>query len=358
LATACATRSIPTCAFDATHVTGVLIATPLEAELVERIRAVDPRLDVVYRPELIGAARFPADHHPVFERSAAQAAEWARLLANAEVLYDVDGPNVRGGLVERAPRLRWVQATSSGVGPWMERLGLRDTNVAVTNAAGIHAVPLGEFVLMAMLYFAKRMPLVNTNRALRHWELFAGDVVRGHTVAVIGLGGVGREVARLAHAIGMRVIGMRRRAEPGDDVVEAIFGPQDVLRVLAQSDFVVLIAPATPETESMLGEREIRAMRPGAVLINIARGSLVDEQALERALRDGHLSGAALDVMRQEPLLPDSPFWTLPNVLLTPHSMSTAINENELLTDLFCENLARYLAGQPLKNLIDKSRGY
>jgi glyoxylate/hydroxypyruvate reductase len=339
-------------------VTTVLIATPLEPELVERIRAVDPRLHVVHRPDLIGTARFPADHHPLLDRTAAQASDWAALLAEAEVLFDVDAPNVRPGLIERAPRLRWVQATSSGIGPWVERLGLHATDVAVTNAAGIHAVPLAEFALMAMLYFAKRMPLVNANRALRRWELFAGDVVRGRTVAVIGLGGVGREVARLAHAVGMRVLGVRRRAEPGDSVVEAVYAPSDVPRVLGESDYVVLIAPATPETESMLGEREIRAMRPGSVLINIARGSLVDEQALERALRDGHVSGAALDVLRQEPPAPDNPFWSLPNVLITPHSMSTATNENELLTELFCENLARYVSGRPLKNLIDKARGY
>jgi len=336
----------------------VLIASPLESELVERIRAVDPRLNVTYRPDLVGAARFPADHHPSPGRSAQQEVEWAGLLAEAEVLFDVDRPNVREGLLERAPRLRWVQATSSGVGEWVNQLGLQATDVAVTNAAAIHAVPLAEFAVLAMLYFAKRMPLVNADRAARRWELFASDVVRGKTVGVVGLGGVGREIARLAHALGMRVIGVRRHPTPADASIEAVYGPDNLVRVLESSDYVVLIAPQTPETDSMLGERELRAMRPGSVLINIARGSLVDETALERALRDGHLAGAALDVFRTEPLPPDSPFWDFPNVLITPHSMSTAVSENALLTDLFCDNLSRYLAGQPLRNLIDKARGY
>jgi glyoxylate/hydroxypyruvate reductase len=336
----------------------VLIATPLEPELVDRIRAVDPRLNVVYRADLVGEARFPADHHPTLERTPVQAAEWAGLLAEAEVLFDVDQPNVRDGLLERAPRLRWVQASSSGVGPWVERLGLKGTDVAVTNAAGIHAVPLAEFVVFAMLYFVKCMPLVSALRAEHRWQLFAGDALRDKTVGVVGLGSVGREVARLASALGMRVIGVRRLAAPGDATVEAVYGQHDLLRVLGESDFVVLIAPHTSETEGMLGEREIRSMRAGSVLINIARGTLVDEPALERALRDGHLAGAALDVFRQEPPSPDNPFWDLPNVLITPHSMSTAIGENALLTDRFCDNLRRYLAGQPLQYEIDKTRGY
>ena len=336
----------------------VVIASPLEPDLIDRIRAVDPRLNVIYRADLVGVARFPADHHPAPGRTAQQESEWSDILAQAEVLFDVDVPNIRAGLIERAPRLRWVQASSSGVGAWVERLGLDETDITVTNAAAIHAVPLAEFALFAMLYFAKRMPLVNADREARRWVLFASDVLRGKTVGVIGLGGVGREIARLAGAIGMRVIGLRRNPGADEVAVDAVYGPGDLLHVLASSDFVILIAPHTPETDSMVGERELRAMRPGSVLINIARGSLVDEPALERALRDGHLAGAALDVFRTEPLPPDSPFWDFPNVLITPHSMSTAVNENALLVDLFCDNLSRYLAGQPLRNVVDKTRGY
>ncbi len=289
----------------------VLIASPLEPRLVERIAAVDGRLDVVYRPELLGTPRYAGDHTPPVQRSDAQEAEWNQLLASAEVMFDVDRPNARAGLRERAPALRWVQASSSGVGEWIKRLGLLDAPVQVTNAAGIHA----------------------------------------------GLGQVGREIARVSKALGMRVIGMRRTAGAVEGVDE-VFGRDGLHALLEQSDYVVLMAPYTSETDTLLDAHAIGRMKHGAVLINVARGNLLDEAALLDALHSGRLAGAAQDVFRTEPLPADSPFWELPNVLITPHSMSTAIGENELLVDLFCDNLRRYLDGQPLRNLVDKARGY
>jgi phosphoglycerate dehydrogenase-like enzyme len=335
----------------------VLICSPLEPELVARIAAVDRQVDVVHRPELLGIPRYPGDHTPPVQRTPAAEEEWSALLASADVLFDVDRPNARAGLPERAPRLRWVQASSSGVGEWIRRLGLLDAPVQVTNAAGIHAVPLAEFALFAMLYFAKRMPLVHADRAAGRWERFAGSVLHGRTLGVIGLGQVGREIARLAAAVGMRVVGVRRTAAATDGVAE-VFGPDGLHTVLAQSDYVVLMAPYTAETDTLLDASAIAAMKPGAVLINVSRGSLIDETALVEALREGRLTGAALDVFRHEPLPADSPFWDLPNVLITPHSMSTALGENELLVDLFCDNLRRFLDGRPLRNLVDKQRGY
>jgi glyoxylate/hydroxypyruvate reductase len=336
----------------------VLIASPLEADLVARISAVDERLDVVYRPDLIGTPRYVGDHTPPIERGEAQAAEWATLLASAEVLFDVDRANAHDGLAERAPRVRWIQASSSGVGEWIRRLGLLESPVVVTNAAGVHAVPLAEFVLFAMLYFTKRLPRVQADRAARRWERFATNRLRGRTLGIIGLGAVGREVAHVAQAVGLRVIGMRRTPSKPAGFVEKVYGPDQLHTLLGQSDYVVLIAPFTAETDSLLNEAAFGSMRPGAVLINISRGNLVDEDALVDALRSGHLGGAALDVFRREPLPADSPFWQLPNVLITPHSMSTAIGENDLLVDLFCDNLERYLARQPLRNVVDKRRGY
>ena len=335
----------------------VLIASPLESELVARITAVDARLDVTYRADLLGSPRYPADHTPPVQRSPEQESEWSALLASAEVMFDVDRPNARAGLPLRAPKLRWVQASSSGVGEWIRRLGLLDAPVQVTNAAGVHAAPLAEFVLFAMLYFAKRMPLVQSDRAARRWERFAGSLVRGRTLGIIGLGRVGREIARAAAAVGVRVVGLRRSGVALPEVTHT-YGPDGLHALLSESDYVVLIAPYTPETDSLLDAAAIASMKPGAVLINIARGSLVDEGALVAALTEGRLAGAALDVFRHEPLPADSPFWALPNVLITPHSMSTAIGENELLVDLFCDNLRRYLDGQPLRNVVDKQRGY
>jgi phosphoglycerate dehydrogenase-like enzyme len=338
----------------------VLLASPLEPALVERIAAVDPaRLEVVYRGDLLGQPRYPGDHFPPIERSPAQAAEWARLLAQAEVMLDVDQPSTTDFL-QRAPRVKWVQSSSSGVGQWIQRLGLTEAPVLVTNAAGMHARPLAEYALFAMLYFAKRWPRMAHEQRLHHWERCAIDTLEAKTLGIIGLGHVGQAVARLAEPLGLRTLGVRRSGPAGGplEAVEQVYAPDQLATVLAASDYVVLCVPYTAETVGLLGPRELAALKPSAVLINIARGSVLDEPALIEALQAGRLAGAALDVVGHEPLAPDSPLWDLPNVLITPHSMSTACTENEWLVALFCDNLRRYLAGAPLRNLVDKRRGY
>ena len=338
----------------------VLIASWLEPFLIDRIRGVDRRLEVVYRSDLLGPPRYPGDHTAPVTRTPAQAAEWAALVAMAEVMFDVDRAS-SGDLPRQAPRLRWVQLSSSGVGQLVERTGLGASPIVVTNAAGVHATALAEFVLFAMLYFAKRMPRVLADQRRRHWERFALDTLPGKTLGVVGLGQVGRAIARVARGAGLRVVAVRRTASgTGSDLPDvAVVYPQSGLgALLAESDYVVLIVPFTPDTAGLLGAREIALMKPGAVLINIARGQLVDEPALIDALRSGHLGGAALDVFATEPLPANSPLWDLPNVLVTPHSMSTALGENEALVELFCENLRRYLAGEALRNVFDRGRGY
>jgi phosphoglycerate dehydrogenase-like enzyme len=336
----------------------VLIASPLEPELVARIAAVDPRLAVTYRADLLGQPRYPADHFPPISRTSAQAEEWAALLAHAEVMFDVDPPSVPD-FSTRAPNVRWIQASSSGVGEWVRRLGIVEAPVAVTNAAGIHARPLAEYVLFVLLYFAKRWPRMLSEQHAHHWERCAVETLEAKTLGIVGLGRVGRAVAQLVKPLGVRVVGMRRTpgasAEP---LLDDVYGPDGLPRLLELSDYVVLCVPHTPETVGLMGAAQLARMRRGAVLINVARGSVVDEPALIEALRSGHLSGAALDVVAREPLAADSPLWDMPNVLVTPHSMSTAAVENVLLTDLLCDNLRRYLDGQPLRNVIDKRRGY
>jgi phosphoglycerate dehydrogenase-like enzyme len=338
----------------------VLIASPLEPELVARLTALDPRLEVIYRPDLVGEARYPADHHPPVQRTPAQAAEWSALLAAAEVLLDVDGPSM-SDFSPRVPNVRWIQASSSGIGEWVQRLGIVDSPIVVTNAAGLHSVALAEFVLFSMLYFARRWPRMAAEQRAHHWERCAIDTLEGKTLGIIGLGNVGRTVAKLTRPLGVRVIGNRR--SPGEHTaaeygVDALYGPDGLSRVLAESDFLALCVPHTAETIGLLGAAQIAEMRQGAVLVNIARGSVVDEPAMIAALRSGHLAGAGLDVFATEPLPADSPLWDMPNVLVTPHSMSTAHSENERLTNLFADNLRRYVAGEPLRNVIDKVRGY
>jgi glyoxylate/hydroxypyruvate reductase A len=335
----------------------VLIASPLEPRLVERIASVDPRLRVTYRADLLGQPRYPGDHFPPIQRSLVQSEEWAHLLSEAEVMLDVDQPST-SQFLGRVPHLRWVQSSSSGIGEWVKRLGLVQAPITVTNAAGMHARPLAEFVVFAMLYFARSWPRMAAEQRAHHWERCAIETLESKTLGIIGLGLVGRMVAALAKPLGMRVIGTRRTRTEVDAGVDHVFASDRTRDVLAQSDYVALCVPHTPETVGLIGAEAFAAMQPGAVLINIARGSVVDEPALIDALRSGHLGGAALDVVSHEPLAPESPLWDMPNVILTPHSMSTACTENEWLVELFCDNLRRYLAGEPLRNEFNKERGY
>lgn len=338
----------------------VLIGSPFEPELVGRIRAVDPRLDVVYRQDLLGKPRFPGDHNAPMERTQAQEEEWDRLMASAEVMLDAYRPS-SSHLPRRAPRLRWIQFSSSGIGGLVEQMGLPDSSILVTNVAGMHGTPLAEFALLSMLYFAKDLPSVLADQRQHRWRRFAAHSLNGRNLGIIGLGGVGREVARLARAVGMRVAGTKRTTEgtsPDANYVDAIYPNDDLRPLLAESDYLVLSVPLTPETDGLISEQELDAMKPGAILLNISRGAVVDEPAMIRALQSGHLGGAALDVFAEEPLPDDSPLWDMPNVLVTSHSMSTVVGENEEVVDRFIDNLHRYLAGQPLRNLFDRARGY
>lgn len=334
----------------------VLIGSPLEPEFVERIRAVDPRLDVTFRPDLLGVPRYTAEHHPPANRDAAREAEFRALLAETEVLFDFDN-DTAPELTTLAPRLRWVQATSAGVGQAARRYGLDQTDVIVTTTSGVHAGPLAEFVMMAALMFTKRALYLVEAKERREWTRFCSAELPGRTLAIVGPGNIGRQVARLARAFGLRTTALARsRHTPEELGVDRVYARADLRVLLAEADFVVLATPHTPETEDLIGAAEIAAMKPTAVLINIARGEVVNEEALAAALREGRLAGAALDVFRREPLPPDSPFWSLPNVIINPHSASTADSENGKIVDIFRENLRHYLDGHPerMRNILDK----
>lgn len=338
----------------------LLIGSPLDAALVGRIRAVDPRLDVTFRPDLLGTPRYYADHHPPANRDAAREAEFRALLAEAEILFDFDTATAPE-LATIAPKLRWVQSTSAGVGQAIVRYGLDRADIIVTTASGIHAVPLAEFVLMTMLLFTKRYGLLAERKAARRFERFATGQLPGKTLAIVGPGKIGREIARLARPFGVRITALGRTTRaPAELGVDRVYTRPELHTMLGEADFVVLIAPHTPETENMIDAAAIAAMKPGAILINIARGQLLDEGALLAALRSGHLAGAALDVFREEPLPPTSPFWDEPNVIINAHSASTSDGEDDRIVDLFRDNLRHYLAGQPerMRNILDKALLY
>ena len=274
-------------------------------------------------------------------------------------------------LLARAPRLAWVHSASAGV----ERAltpAARDRGLVITNARGVFSRPIAEYVLMMILAVSRRLPGLLELQRERTWQPLEGVELRDVTVGIVGLGSIGRAVGALATAFGCRVIAVRRRSEEGssatatDDesksfgevMLDRVGGPEQLPSVLGESDFVVLAAPLTPETQNMVDADALAAMKPGAWLINVARGGLVDDRALLNALQDGRIGGAVLDTFRDEPLPPTSPFYDLPNVIVTPHTSWSSGRVLDRSVELFCDNLRRYAAGEPLLNVVDPTAGY
>jgi phosphoglycerate dehydrogenase-like enzyme len=347
------------------HLVNVLIASPLEPEHAAAIAQVAPdRVNLIYRPDLLPPMRYVADHTGPADwaRTAAQQAEWESLLATAEAMWDFDLRTPKSPLA-LSPNLRWVQTTSAGVGALVKRLGVADSDLLVTTASGIHAQPLAEFVFGALLFYTKQFARLQQAQQAHHWERYCASELSGQTLAIIGPGRIGREIARIGHCFGMTVWAMGRTY--ADDRaaalgVDRVF-PRDALSAMLDgADCLVTCTPHTPETEGLLGADEFAALKPGAVFINIARGAVVDEAALIDALRSGRVGFAALDVFQTEPLPADSPLWDMPNVLINPHSASTAASENLKLTERFCQNLDHYLAGHldQMGPVLDKARQY
>ena len=324
----------------------VVIATPLEPELVASLRAVDERLDVAYEADLLPTPRWASDHigDPSFVRTPEQEARFTELVAGAEIVlgYPQEDPAQIAWLVRTAPELRWVQATFAGAGQQLSAAGLAREDVeriTWTSSVGIHITPLGEWALFGILALTKDLPRLEADKRARHWAHYPVDEVRGTTVLVVGLGEIGGEVARLAEAFGMNVLWTRRNEGDLDEL-------------LPRADSVVVTLPLTGETRGMFDRRRLGLLKPGAIFVNIGRGPVVDEEALIDALRSGHLRGAALDVYATEPLPRDSPLWELDNVILSPHTAAQSIHENERIVELFADNLRRYLAGEELRSRI------
>ena len=338
----------------------VLIASWLDQRHADRIATAEPeRIELIYEPELLPTTRYEADHHgPPRALSDQERRRWRQCLSRAEVMFEFDWERPEE-LLRRAPRLRWVQGTSSGIGPLVERLGLIDSPLLLTNAAGIHAQPLAEFVLLAALHFAKEMPRVNAWQAERHWERFCGREVSGSRMTLIGLGRVGSRIAEVSAALGIQVTGYRRTAGlEAPPRVAQVVGSRGLDAALPQTDLLVIAVPDTPETLHLIDRRRLELLPASAVVINVGRGPVLDEGALIDLLRAGRLRGAALDVFQEEPLPRSSPLWEMPNVIVSPHSASTVVQENDRLVDLFIENLHRYLDGRPLLNVFDHHRRY
>lgn len=343
----------------------LVVATPLEPELAERLDA-HPQLSVRYEPDLLPPPRYPCDHRgdPDFRRSATQEQRWRDLLATAEVLFGFPGDSpeglaavVRGG----SPRLVLAQGTAAGAGEQVELAGLTATElerVAVTTASGVHGGPLAEFAILGILSFRRDLRRLETDRRERRWAHYATPDLAGRTIVVAGTGAIGSQVARLAHVLGMKTIGVNRSGRCPESSYDEVHTADRLAAVVAGADALVVTVPLTPATRSLVDAGVLGALAEGAVVVNVGRGAVIDEPALIAALRSGHLSGAALDVTTVEPLPSDSPLWTLPNVLLSPHTAALSPRENERIVDLLLDNVDRLLGGRPLRNRVTATRPY
>lgn len=341
----------------------VMIASPLEPEHVEAIRRIDPRIEVLHEPALLPPTRYIADHDgdPAFRRTPEQEARWRDLAASADIAFDF--PYRDRPLRDATPNLRWVQTTSSGVGQLVSRLGIRPGELIVTTARGVHARPLTEFVFMVLLMAVKNYAELDRQQRERRWDRFCAGELSGKTLAIVGPGRIGCEVARIGRCFDMRPVALARDCRPGRAAelgVDRVYAQDELHAMLAEADALVLCAPHTPETENLMDAAAFDALKRGVILVNIGRGPLIDEEAMLAKLRDGTIRFAGLDVFRTEPLPDDSPLRDLPNVLISPHSASTSLHENDRIIEIFTHNLRCFLDGQQdeMRNVLDIGRMY
>ena len=338
--------------------TQVLVTMPFTDAQLDRLRAVSPRLTV--------------------DRADAATADYSR----TSVLYAGAPPRD----LARAPRLRWVQVHMAGVNALHDHPLYTQSTLPITTSSGVHAASIAEYAIAALLALAHRVPrMVEWRRTggwppdLERWPLFVPSEIRGATLGIIGYGSIGRELARIAKtAFGMTVLACKRdptqrtddgyalpgTGDPEGRFPDAWFAPEKLPDLLARADAVVMAAPLTRATEGMMGAREFAAMKPSAYFINVGRGATVDEAALARALAERRIAGAAVDVFAQEPPPAGHPLYAIddtpgaPLVIVSPHVSGFLPSYDDKCTDLFAENLRRFLAGAPLLNLVDRARGY
>jgi glyoxylate/hydroxypyruvate reductase A len=340
----------------------VLIATPLERGLVERIRRDGPdALDVLYDPDLLPPTRYVNDHagDPDFRRGPTEEARFQGWLGRAEVLLGVPGETAASlrDVVRCSPHLRWVQGTAAGAGQQVHDARLPASTldrVTFTSSAGIHATQLAEWAMLGLLTFTKDIPRVRLDQRSHRWSHYPVRELHGQQLLVIGLGHIGRQVAAYARGLGMHVTGVRRTPSEDDlRFVDEVQATTELAGLVPDADAVVLALPGTPDTHGLFTAELIDALPAHAVVVNVGRGTTVDQGALTNALRQQRLCGAALDVCDPEPLPADDPLWDLDNVLLSPHTAALSVHENDRLVDLFLDNLDRYTADRPLLNVVD-----
>ncbi len=331
----------------------MLTQAPIADPLIDQLRSVSPRLRIEHR-----IARSVEE----IDRSV-----WSEI----EVLYT----SWLMPSIDLVPKLKWVQGHFAGVDHFWDKPLIR--SVILTTASGVHAPPMAEYILMMVLAFAHRLPtMLNYQERVdwpkHRWNLFAPKELTDSTLGIVGYGSIGRETARLAKAFGMRVVAVKRDkqvvneqgwrlpnvGDPSIQYVDWLFAPQQLRLMLSECDFVAVTVPLTAETEKMIGAAEFQSMKRDAIVINVARGGVIDEAAMIDALQNNLIGGAGLDVFEAEPLPLNSPLWKLPNVILSPHVSGFSSHYDERAMDLFAENLRRYLKDEPLLNVVDMNKGY
>ena len=317
----------------------VVLPTFLADQLTDRVGAIASDIQIVYFDQ---GGQLSAD--------ADDAEVLLRWFNTAEQLTN---------LIDQLPCLRWMHIPRAGVDTSLVRPVL-ERDIILTNSSGVHAIPIAEFVMLFMLSHAKQAPLLLHAQADHEW--IKGDQLQlqelgDKTALIIGMGQIGQAIAIRANAFGMRVLGSSRSGRPVPGV-ERVVGEGDWHELLPEADYIIIAAPLTPTTRGMFGAAELASMRPSTYLINIARGEIVDEQALLDAVRGKQIAGAALDVFATEPLPSDSPLWGEPNIFVTPHISWNSPHIRQRTLSIFLENLRHFVAGEPLINIVDKEAGY
>ncbi|MBN1681019.1 MAG: D-2-hydroxyacid dehydrogenase [Anaerolineae bacterium] len=335
----------------------LLITVELQDDLLETLRDISSRIELLYHPAR-HLADVPGD-----------------IWAEVEILYTtrvMPDPAL-------APKLRWIQVHSAGVDHLRDQSITQADDVIITTTSGIHTTNITEYVMMMMLAFGHRLPLMMANKTNAHWpesheyDDFLPQELRGSTVGIVGYGSIGREIARIARAFGLSVLAVKRdvrqptdhdsyvipgTGDPNGECFDRLYPPEALNTMVRECDFVVITVPLTDDTHLMFGPDTFEAMKPSAYLINVGRGGVIDEQALLHALQNDQIAGAALDVFHAEPLPADSPLWKQPNLIISPHVSGNTSDYNQRAVALFVENLERYLAGKSLLNRVEAARGY
>ncbi len=331
----------------------IFTQSPIPDPLIAKLRAVSPRLSI--------------EHHTAQTVAEIDRSVWREI----EVLYT----SWLMPTINLVPKLKWVQGHFAGVDHFLDNPLIR--SVILTTASGVHAPHMAEYILMLILAFAHKLPRMiehqhNVDWPQDRWSLFVPKELNASTLGIVGYGSIGRETARLAKAFGLRVLALKRDkrivkelgwrlpnvGDPAVEYVDRLYSTDQLRSMLSECDFVAITVPLTPETHKLIGAAELRSMKRDAILINVARGGVIDEAALIEALQNNLIGGAGLDVFEQEPLALNSPLWKLPNVILSPHVSGFSAHNDERAMDLFAENLRRYLNGDPLLNVVDMNKGY